>query len=652
METHYTKELNALMLISLLKAHGIRKIIISPGTTNIALSASVQSDPYFELYSSVDERSAAYMACGMAAESGEPVVLSCTGATASRNYIPALTEAFHRKLPVLAVTSSQDISRAGNLSQQFIDRSRQLVDMVKYSVHLQTVKDNTDLANVNLKINRALLELKRHGGGPVHINLTTTYNKDFSVTELPPVRVINRYMLHDKLPDIPANAKVLISVGTHTPFSKELENAVDNFCANYDAVVLVEHSSGYHGKYAMLSSIIAAQVSANYDYLFSADLLIHLGEQAGDSYTYYMKLQNRMEVWRVSEDGELRDTFQRLTKVFEMPESEFFKHYAARRYSFEPRTSQLKTFQEEAAKIYAKIPELPFSNVWLAHKTIKRLPEGSVLHLGIFNALRTWNFFECSKTIQIFSNIGGFGIDGNVSSLIGASLMNPNKKFFGVIGDLAFFYDMNAAGNRHIKNNLRIMLVNNGRGTEFRLYFHTATMFGEDADPFIAAAGHFGNQSRALVKHYAEDLGFEYLSASNKEEYLKNVDRFVTDENLPRPILFEVFTNPKDESDALYMIQRVAPNNLTVAGITFPRPPVFCGDKIFAESVQNIFGEYILLEDGTKRLNLDKILPCGKYIVLFTNIYSQAKIFLESNGLKEGVHFADGQALIKSAVLP
>ncbi|MBQ7629074.1 MAG: 2-succinyl-5-enolpyruvyl-6-hydroxy-3-cyclohexene-1-carboxylate synthase, partial [Selenomonadaceae bacterium] len=98
METHYTKELNALMLISLLKAHGIRKIIISPGTTNIALSASVQSDPYFELYSSVDERSAAYMACGMAAESGEPVVLSCTGATASRNYIPALTEAFHRKL--------------------------------------------------------------------------------------------------------------------------------------------------------------------------------------------------------------------------------------------------------------------------------------------------------------------------------------------------------------------------------------------------------------------------------------------------------------------------------------------------------------------------------------------------------------------------
>ena len=77
-----------LILLALLKAHGIRKVIASPGTTNIALVASMQQDPYFQMYSAADERSAAYMACGLAAESGEPVVLSCTGATASRNYLP------------------------------------------------------------------------------------------------------------------------------------------------------------------------------------------------------------------------------------------------------------------------------------------------------------------------------------------------------------------------------------------------------------------------------------------------------------------------------------------------------------------------------------------------------------------------------------
>ena len=103
----YSTEKNIQILIALLKANGIRKVIASPGTTNMSLVGSLQNDPWFEIYSSVDERSAAYMACGMAAECGEPVMLSCTGATASRNYYPGMTEAFYRKLPVLAVTSHQ-----------------------------------------------------------------------------------------------------------------------------------------------------------------------------------------------------------------------------------------------------------------------------------------------------------------------------------------------------------------------------------------------------------------------------------------------------------------------------------------------------------------------------------------------------------------
>ena len=72
---YYSSERSVQMLISLLKQHDIKKCVLSPGTTNLTLVASLQHDPYFELYSSVDERSAAYIACGMAAESGEPVVL-------------------------------------------------------------------------------------------------------------------------------------------------------------------------------------------------------------------------------------------------------------------------------------------------------------------------------------------------------------------------------------------------------------------------------------------------------------------------------------------------------------------------------------------------------------------------------------------------
>ena len=101
----YSAEKNVQMLISLMKQHDIRKVIVSPGMKNMPFIASVQYDPFFEVYSCVDERSAAYMACGLSVQSGEPVALSCTGATASRNYVSALTEAYYNNIPILAITS-------------------------------------------------------------------------------------------------------------------------------------------------------------------------------------------------------------------------------------------------------------------------------------------------------------------------------------------------------------------------------------------------------------------------------------------------------------------------------------------------------------------------------------------------------------------
>lgn len=217
----------------------------------------------------------------------------------------------------------------------------------------------------------------------------------------------------------------------------------------------------------------------------------------------------------------------------------------------------LEICKKECDRVASKIPELPFSNAWIAQQTSTKIPEGSVLHLGILNTMRTWNFFAIPDSVLCYANTGGFGIDGDISSLVGASLAHPDKLYFGVVGDLAFFYDMNVLGNRFFGKNIRIMLINNGRGTEFRNYNHPAARFGEDADNFMAAAGHFGNQSRNLVMHYAQDLGFEYLSADSKESYADNVDRFLTPEITEHPMLFEVFTDSKDESDALKILYNI-----------------------------------------------------------------------------------------------
>lgn len=185
------------------------------------------------------------------------------------------------------------------------------------------------------------------------------------------------------------------------------------------------------------------------------------------------------------------------------------------------------------------------------------MPHGSVLHLGILNTLRSWNYFEIPNDVYGYSDTGGFGIDGCVSALIGASLAHSDRLYFGVVGDLAFFYDMNVLANRHVGRNVRILLVNNGRGTEFRNYMHPGAAFGNDADRFIAAAGHFGNQSPTLVKHYAEDLGFEYLTASTKDEYLHGLDRFVELKLTDRPMIFEVFTDSNDESEAIKIMNNI-----------------------------------------------------------------------------------------------
>ena len=199
------------------------------------------------------------------------------------------------------------------------------------------------------------------------------------------------------------------------------------------------------------------------------------------------------------------------------------------------------------------IPELPFSNLWIAGQTAHRLPDGCALHIGILNSLRTWDIFEVPSSVQGcgFVNTGGFGIDGCMSSAIGGSLASPQQLHFLIIGDLAFFYDLNSMGNRHVGNNLRILLVNNGKGTEFRNYNHPAAQFGNDADRFMAAAGHYGNKSNLLVRHYAEDLGYEYLQASTKEEYLSHLDRFLTPDITEKPMLLEVFTDNENESLAL-----------------------------------------------------------------------------------------------------
>lgn len=552
---NYANEQSVLILIALLKSHGIKKVIASPGATNISVVASLQSDPWFEMYSCFDERSAAYMACGLAAESGEPVMLTCTGATSSRNYLPALTEAYYRNLPVLVVTSSQSNGRIGHMSPQLTNRSTAPADTLRLSLQLPIVKDDNDVWECETKINQAILELHRGNGGPVHLNLQTIYARDYSVVELPKVRKISRFTQNDILPKL--DGRVAIFAGAHKEMSQELTQAIDDFCAANDAVVFCDHTSGYHGKYRVFWNLAAVQKVSRKE--SRPDIMIHIGEISGA----YMNVRGN-KTWRVSADGELKDFFKNLENVFEMPELFFFKHYAERGEK-SGTDSYLKSCLSALNSLRERLPDLPFSNLWIAKESHKCVPANSVIHFGILNSLRSWNFFDVDSSVAGESNTGGFGIDGCSSTIIGASLADSKKLHFLVSGDLAFFYDLNAICNRHIGNNVRILLINNGKGIEFRNFNHIAAQFGEETDKYIAAGAHCGNQSRNLVKNFAQALGFEYLSAENKDEFSAARERFWNPEILEKPMIFEVFTETEKESDALKTIMSLEEDSTTKA---------------------------------------------------------------------------------------
>lgn len=554
---YYTSEQNILLLIALLKKYNIRKVVASPGATNVTFVSSIQQDSFFEMYSCVDERSAGYMAVGLCEESSEPVLLSCTGATASRNYLPALTEAYYRKLPLIACTSAQDFHNIGHLIAQVINRNNPPSDVVLKSVNISSINNESDRWFAEIKLNDVLEELFRRGGGPIHINLETKYSLDYSAKELPKVRKISRITnLTKDLPQLP-QGKIGVFVGSHKKWTSEESFALESFAISNNAIVFVDHTSNYHGKNALNYSIKGSQEVHHNEPSF--DVIIHIGEVSGDYYTMRL-MKNTKQVWRVNPDGEMRDTFKKLSFVFEMTEQEFFERYSSNT-DLSSQNLPANSFYEECMaeknRLLSLIPDLPFSNIYIAKQIADKMPENSVLHLGILNSLRAWNLFDLPKSVNVFSNVGGFGIDGCLSSMIGTSLVNKDRLYFGVFGDLATFYDLNVLANRHLGSNLRIMLINNGLGQEFKNYNHPGARFKEKTDDFIAAKGHNGKQSPLLMKHFTEDLGFEYLSVSNKEEFSIAYPKFLNNRIGDKPLFFEVFTNSEEENEALYLIKHI-----------------------------------------------------------------------------------------------
>ncbi len=536
----YPDDKNAQVVLALLKKYNIRRIVVSPGTTNVPIARTVQFDPFFEVYSAVDERGAAYLAGGLAFATGEPVAISCTGATASRDYIPGLTEAYYRGLPVIAITSQHHSPMYSDLMPQVTDRTVSQNDIKRFAAILPVIKDDEDLRACVQLVNEALYTATRRDAGPVHINLPVTNMYSFTTPALPDVQKIDVYDAEafptDALKAALKGKNVALFIGAHKPFDAATKAAIETFAANLHAPVFCDQTANYAGRNRVLSAV-AGDLS---DIKTLPDLVIDLGSVSGD-YSASRFFKGR-RVWRISEDRRFhnRHGAEIVEKLFFCSERFFFEH-------LKTAVGENTYYETVAAALApAKTPTLPLSNIYAASMLSARIPKDSFLHLGILNSLRSMNFFALDPSVRVSCNVGGFGIDGALSTALGQALADKNRMSFCLLGDLAFFYDMNALGNRHVGRNLRILLINNGRGVEFRLNAGLERLWGSDTDDLIAAKGHFGS-----AKGWAESMGFRYLCAADKAAFEEQIDAFCDPDAFDRPVVFEVFTDAENEKTAL-----------------------------------------------------------------------------------------------------
>ncbi len=537
----YTIQENVRIVISLLKEYGVHHIVLSPGGTNIPIAQAVQDDPFFSCYSVVDERSAMYFAIGLHLQTGEVIATSCTSAQATRNYIPGLTEAFYKHVPIVAITTSKLERYTYQQYMQAPDQTSLPVDAVKKSYDLHPVKDENTRAECCRLAKEGILEAVHGNPGPVQINLRIADNENskFEKVELPVIRKVKRYMAWDEWNDMELKGKkILIVVGEHRPFTERQKKAIDKFTESYDCTVYTNHLSNYHGAYSINANLLVSCGGLRQQGM-KPDILITIGGQTGD-YPLYGALNNSIgdaEHWRVCEDGKLVDTYCHLTKIFECPFDFFFEKI------LENNKSEHKYFETWTAfesKMDRNV-ELPLSNLYIAQQLSSKIPDGSVMNFAILNSLRSWSLFNLPKNVNCYANVSAFGIDGCNSMLIGESI-NTDSLCFLATGDLAFFYDMNALGIRQIKNNVRILLINNNEGAEFG-FMTNNWPYKPDIHPYISAKGHYGT-----AKGWAEECGFKYLSASTKEEFIQSEDAFVSESEYP--VVFEIFTKPDEEVQA------------------------------------------------------------------------------------------------------
>lgn len=544
----YSDKKSILQLAALLKAHGVKKMVLCPGSRNAAIVHTLSNIEDFTCYAMTDERSAGFFAIGLSLQGGGPVVVCCTSGSALLNLHPAIAEAYYQQIPLIVISADRPSAWIGQMDGQTLPQPGVFGGIVKMSVSLPEVHTDEDEWYCNRLINEAILETTHHGKGPVHINVPISepiYR--FTAKELPQVRVIHRYQglnvyegdYKNLIDSLNKANKRMILVGQMNLIYQFDKKFVKPLTRNF--VWLTEHLSNQTTPGIAIKNFDVA-VSAMDEMRqeqMSPDLLITYGGHiVSKQMKKYLRKYPPREHWHVCADGKVVDLFGCLTTIIEMEPFEFLEKIA---FLLGDKPTNYPMMWENWCKTIPE-PELPFTQISVTGDVIKSLPTPCALHLANSSTVRYAQLFPLSSQVEVCCNRGVNGIEGSLSSAIGYAATSPILNFV-MIGDLSFFFDMNALWCRHFHNNLRILLLNNEGGE----IFHTLPGMDKSSQSrsFITA------EHQTSAKGWAEERGFQYIKVSDADEWKDALSILVSPDEHPNPILVEVYTDKGEDTRLL-----------------------------------------------------------------------------------------------------
>ena len=330
----------------------------------------------------------------------------------------------------------------------------------------------------------------------------------------------------------------MVVVGQNVSFTADDYELLNELFKRSNCIFSIEHLSNLECNGCVNTYPISEMRGGDGLFKLMPDLVLSVGNNlTAYNLKPFLRLHyKKMENWLITESGNFRDAYKSLRTIFEMPFSDFLKRILHELPSTHHNSGgYYREWMNEISTIL--IPEFPFSNLYVASKVAITIPEKSILHLAVLNSARIMQFFSLSRNVRTYCNVGGLGIDGCFSTFAGQAA-STNELAYLIIGDLSFFYDMNAAGLRSIGPNVRVILLNNCGGSEFHFFI--------GKDKISSINDYISAEHTKVAAGWAVSLGYEYYCASSKEEFDSVIQRFR--EKSDKPMFLEVLTDMEEDA--------------------------------------------------------------------------------------------------------